>query len=55
MNETLTNITIKLPAKDWQKMAELYGKNRAWEIRKAIKKLIENAQIRNLTQEENRN
>ncbi len=44
MNETLTNITIKLPAKDWQKMAELYGKNRAWEIRKAIKELIKKAE-----------
>lgn len=40
-NETLTNITIKLPAKDWQRMAELYGKNRAEEIRKAIRELIE--------------
>jgi metal-responsive CopG/Arc/MetJ family transcriptional regulator len=40
MNEALTNITIKLPAEDWRKMAELYGKNRAEEIRKAIRELI---------------
>lgn len=44
MNETLTNITIKLPAEDWQKMAEIYGKNRAEEIRKAIKTLIKIAE-----------
>ena len=41
MNEILTNITIKLPAEDWRKMSELYGKNRAEEIRKAIRELIE--------------
>lgn len=41
MDTILTNITIKLPAEDWRKMSELYGKNRAEEIRKAIKKLIE--------------
>lgn len=41
MTETLTNITIKLPSEDWKKMAELYGKNRAEEIRKAIRELIE--------------
>lgn len=44
MDSVLTNITIKLPAKDWQKMAELYGKNRAWEVRKAIKTLIKIAE-----------
>lgn len=46
MNDTLTNITIKIPAKDWQKMAELYGKNRAWKVRLAIKDLIAKAESR---------
>ena len=41
MDTILTNITIKLPEEDWKKMSELYGKNRAEEVRKAIKKLIE--------------
>ena len=50
MDTVLTNITIKLPAEDWRKMSELYGKNRAEEIRKAIRKLIE----KKLTNEENK-
>lgn len=44
MNETLTNITIKLPAEDWKKMSEIYGKNRAWKVRLAIKELIKKAE-----------
>lgn len=40
MDTVLTNITIKLPAEDWRKMSELYGKNRAEEVRKAIRELI---------------
>ena len=47
MNETLTNITIKLPAEDWKRMAELYGKNRAWKIRLAIKELLKKAENQN--------
>lgn len=47
MNETLTNITIKLPAEDWKRMAELYGKNRAWKVRLAIKELIKKAESQN--------
>ena len=49
MKETLTNITIKLPEEDWKRMAELYGKNRAWEIRKAIKELIKKAEEKKAT------
>lgn len=50
MKETLTSITMKLYEEDWKKMAELYGKNRAEEVRKAIKKLIKIAEEK---QEEN--
>ena len=47
MDTVLTNITIKLPAEDWKKMSELYGKNRAWKVRLAIRELIEKAEKQN--------
>lgn len=56
MDKNLKNTTIKIYAIDWKKMSELYGKNRAEELRKAIKKLIikaeaENSKIKKLTNE----
>ena len=44
MDEILVNVTGKLSVVDWRRMGELYGKNRAEELRKAIKALIKIAE-----------
>lgn len=44
-NETkkknLQNVTIKLDAADWQKMLDIYGKNRADMLRRYIRRMVE--------------
>ena len=44
-NETkkknLQNVTIKLDAVDWQKMLDIYGKNRAAMLRRYIRRMVE--------------
>ena len=38
--KNLQNVTIKLDAADWQKMLEIYGKNRADMLRRYIRRMV---------------